>query len=137
MRNFIFNLKDAEGNEKEIAMRLISSDCEKIEKAYNCTLLDYVQQGSVTSIVTLLQHMRAGAGESFTRNMAHNFYDELVDNGYTIETILMDIIYETLVVSGVISREDLEGIKADREKVKNMTDEEKAELVAKRKNVQK
>lgn len=137
MKNFMFNLKDAEGNEKEIAMRLISSDCEKIEKQYNCTLLDYVQQGSVTSIVTLLQHMRAGAGENFTRNMAHSFYDELVDNGYTIESILMDIIYETLVVSGVISREDLEEIKADREKVKNMTDEEKAELVAKRKNVQK
>lgn len=137
MKNFIFNLKDTEGNEKEIAMRLISSDCEKIEKAYNCTLLDYVQQGSVTSIVTLLQHMRAGAGECFTRNMAYSFYDELVDNGYTIETILMDIIYETLVVSGVISEEDLKEIKADREKVKNMTDEEKAELVAKRKNVQK
>lgn len=137
MRNFTFSLKDAEGNEKEIAMRLISSDCEKIEKQYNCTLLDYVQQGSVTSIVTLLQHMRAGTGIPFTRNMAYGFYDELVDSGYTIEKILMDIIYETLVVSGVISKEDLDAIKADREKVKNMTDEEKAELVAKRKNAQK
>ncbi len=137
MKNFVFNLKDEEGKEKEIAMRLVSSDCEKIEKTYNCTLLDYVQQGSVTSIVTLLQHMRAGAGETFTRNMAYSFYDELVDNGYTIEKILMDIIYETLVVSGVISKEDLEAIKADRETIKNMTDEEKMEMVTKRKNVQK
>lgn len=137
MRNFILNYKDNEGNEKEVALRLISSDCEKIEKQYNCTLLDYVQQGSVTSIVTLLQHMRAGAGQAFTRNMAYSFYDELVDNGYTIERILMEVIYETLVVSGVISEEDLNEIKAEREKVKNMTDEEKVEMVAKRKNAQK
>lgn len=137
MKNFILNYKDNEGNEKEVALRLISSDCEKIEKAYNCTLLDYVQQGSVTSIVTLLQHMRAGAGQNFTRNMAYSFYDELVDNGYTIERILMEVIYETLVVSGVISEADLNEIKTEREKVKNMTDEEKAEMVAKRKNAQK
>ena len=132
MRYFTFNL-----NNKEINMRLNSSDCEKIEKTYNCTLLDYVQQGSVTSLVTLLQYMRAGAGETFTRNMAYGFYDELVDNGYTIEKILMDIIYETLVVSGVLSKEDLGNIKSENEKIKNMTEEEKKELIAERKNLQK
>lgn len=132
MKNFTFVL-----NDKEINMRLISSDCEKIEKAYNCTLLDFVQQCSITSIVTLLQHMRAGAGESFTRNMAYDFYDELVDNGYTIATILDKIIYETLVVSGVISKEDLEKIRAEREKINNMTPEEKEEMVKTRKNAQK
>lgn len=132
MKCFTFNL-----NDKEINMRLNSSDCEKIEKTYNCILLDYVQQGSVTSIVTLLQYMRMGAGELFTRNMAYSFYDELVDNGYTIEKILMEIIYETLVVSGVISKEDLDNIKSEREKIKDMTDEEKKDLLEKRKNLQK
>ena len=132
MRYFTFMF-----NDKEINMRLNSSDCEKIEKTYNCTLLDYVQQGSVTSLVTLLQHMRAGAGEIFTRNMAYSFYDELVDNGYTIEKILMEIIYETLVVSGVISKEDLEVIKNEKEKINNMTDEEKRMLVEERKNTKK
>lgn len=132
MKYFTFRL-----NEKEINLRLNSSSCEQIEKTYNCTLLDFVQQGSVTSIITLLQHMRTGAGENFTKNMAYSFYDELIDEGYTIEKILMEIIYETLVVSGVISKEDLEDIKNEREKIKNMTDEEKAELVAKRKNVRK
>lgn len=129
MKYFTFNL-----NDKEINMRLNSSDCELIERTYNCTLLSYVQQGSVTSLVTLLQYMRNGAGERFTRNMAYSFYDELVDNGYTIEKILMDIIYETLVVSGVISKEDLEKIKSENEKIKNMTEEEKMELVTERKN---
>lgn len=132
MRYFTFNL-----NGEEINMRLNSSACEQIEKTYNCTLLDYVQQGSVTSIITLLQHMRAGAEKNFTKNMAYGFYDELVDNGYTIEKILMDIIYETLVVSGVISKEDLDNIKSEREKIKDMTDEEKKEMIEKRKNLQK
>lgn len=132
MKNFTFQL-----NDKEINMRLISSDCEKIEKTYNCTLLDFVQQCSITSIVTLLQYMRAGTGENFTKNMAYSFYDELVDEGYTIATILDKIIYETLVVSGVISKEDLNDIRTEREKINNMTTEEKAEMVKERKNVQK
>lgn len=132
MKYFTFNL-----NDKEINMRLNSIDCEKIEKTYNCTLIDYVQQGSVTSLVTLLQYMRAGTGETFTRNMAYGFYDELIDSGYTIEKILMEIIYETLVVSGVISKEDLDDIKKENEKIKNMTNEEKMELLAERKNLQK
>lgn len=132
MKNFTFTL-----NNKEINMRLISSDCEKIEKTYNCTLLDFVQRCSVTSIITLLQYMRAGAGESFTKNMAYTFYDELVDDGYTIATILDKIIYETLVVSGVISQEDLNDIRAEREKINDMTLEEKTEMVKTRKNAQK
>lgn len=132
MKYYTFNL-----NDKEINMRLNSMDCEKIEKQYNCTLLDFVQQGSVTSLITLLQYMRNGAGETFTKNMAYSFYDELIDNGFTIEKILMDIIYETLVVSGVISQEDLKNIKEEREKIKGMTEEEKRELIAERKNSQK
>lgn len=132
MKYYTFNL-----NDKEINMRLNSMDCEKIEKQYNCTLLDFVQQGSVTSLITLLQYMRNGAGETFTKNMAYSFYDELIDNGFTIEKILMDIIYETLVVSGVISQEDLKNIKEEREKMKGMTEEEKRELIAERKNLQK
>lgn len=137
MKNFNLRYKDSEGNEKEVAMRLTSSACEQIEKDYNCTLLDYVQQGSVTSLVTMLRYMREGAGEKITRNMANDFYDELVDAGYTIERILMEIIYEVLVVSGVISQEDFNSIKDQKEKIKNMTDEEKRELVEQRKNVKK
>lgn len=133
MRYFTFNL-----NDNEINMRLNSSDCEKIEKQYNCTLLNYVQQGSVTSLVTLLQHMRMGAGEkNFTRNLTYDFYDELIDVGYTIESILMEIVYPTLVISGVLSQEDFDSIKEDLNKIKDMTDEEKEEMIAKRKNLQK
>lgn len=130
MKYYTFNL-----GEKEINLRLNSLDCETIEKQYNCTLIDYVQQGSIGSLVTLLQYMRHGTGENFTKNMAHGFYDELVDEGYTIETILMELIYPTLVVSGVLSQEDLDKIMAERDKINNMTEEEKMKLMQERKNV--
>ena len=125
MKNYVFNYKDSEGNEKEVALRLTSLDCENIEKQFNCSLLDYVQQGSITSIVNLLYYMRKGAGESYTKNMAYGFYDELVDSGYTMMDILDKIIWEGLVVSGIMSKEDLNNIRAEREKVNNMTEEEK------------
>lgn len=137
MRNYIFNYKDSEGNEKEVGLRLTSIDCENIEKQFNCTLLDYVQQGSITSIVTLLYYMRKGAGENYTKNMAYGFYDELVDAGFTMMDILDKIIWEGLVVSGVMSAEDLKNIREEREKVENMTDEEKTKLIEERKNLKK
>ena len=135
MKNFIFNYTDGEGNEKEVALRLTSMDCENIEKQYNCTLLDFVQQGSVSSIVTLLSAMRKGAGENFSKNMAYSFYDELVDSGYTMMDILDKVIWEGLVVSGVISAEDLQNIRDERKKIENMTEEEK--LAEQRKNLGK
>lgn len=133
MRSFNFDL-----NGKEIRMRLASQDCIEIEKNNGVKLLDYIQDYSITTIVTLLKYMRKGAGENnFTQNMAYDFYDELVDAGYTIETILDKIIYETAVVSGIISQEDLSNIRGKKEEINNMTDEEKKELVKERKNLQK
>lgn len=137
MKNYVFNYKDSEGNEKEVALRLTSMDCENIEKQYNCSLINYVQQTSITTLINLLMYMRKGAGETFTKNQAYSFYDELVDSGYTIESMLMEIIYPTLVVSGVLSEEDFKEIKEERDRVKNMTNEEKEEMIKERKNLQK
>lgn len=129
MRNFTFEL-----NRKEIKMRLTSQDSVEIEKTKGVRLLDFVQDYAITTIVTLLKYMRRGAGENFTENMAYSFYDELIDAGYTMSDILDKIIYETLVVSGVISVEDLKNIRDEREKVSNLSTEEKMKLVEERKN---
>jgi hypothetical protein len=115
-------------------MRLTSQDCVEIEKNKGVRLLDFIQDYAITTIVTLLKYMRRGAGENFTENMAYSFYDELIDAGYTMSDILDKIIYETLVVSGVISAEDLKNIRDEREKVNNLSAEEKMKLVEERKN---
>lgn len=132
MKYFNFNFKD-----KEIQMRLTSQDCVQIEKNNGVRLLDYVQDYSITTITTLLKYMRRGAGESITDTMAYSFYDELIDEGYTIEKILDEIIYEVLVVSGILSKEDLSNIREEKEKVNNMTAEEKQKLIEERKNLKK
>ena len=44
MKNYVFNYKDSEGNEKEVALRLTSMDCENIENQYNCSLITYVYE---------------------------------------------------------------------------------------------
>ena len=137
MKNYVFSYKDSEGNEKEVGLRLTSMDCENIEKTYQCSLLDFVQQASITSIVTILQYMRKGAGETFTKNMAYAFYDELVDAGYTMMDILDKVIWEGLVVSGVMSKEDLDNIRGERKKYQEMSDDEKEELIKERKNLKK
>lgn len=132
MRYFIFNFK-----EKEIQMRLTSQDCVQLEKNNGVRLLDYVQDYSITTITTLLKYMRKGGGEHFTDAMAYDFYDELIDEGYTLETILDEVIYEVLVVSGILSKNDLDNIRKEKAKVENMTVEEKQKLVEERKNLQK
>ena len=138
MKNFIFNYKDSNGNEKNVELRLKSSDCEKIEKQQGCSLIDFVQHISVTNIVTMLQYMiEGGSGIRFSREQAYSLYDELVDAGYTIVDILDKIIYEALVVSGIIGEDNLRDIREEREKYKNMSTEEKQRLIEERKNVQK
>lgn len=132
MKYFIFNFQD-----KEIQMRLTSQDCVQLEKSNGVRLLDYVQDYSITTITTLLKYMRKGGGEHFTDAMAYEFYDELIDEGYTLESILDKIIYEVLVVSGILSKNDLDNIRNEKAKVENMTVEEKQILVAERKNLQK
>lgn len=141
MKNYIFKYdvenENGEKQEKEIRLRLKSSDSIEIEKSRNARLLDIVQDYSITNIIMLLQYMRSGTGEVCTKNMAMDMYDELVDNGYTLEKILFEVLYPTLVVSGILSQEDLDGIIENKEKTKNMSDEEKIKLVQERKNLMK
>lgn len=118
MKSFNFIYTNSEGIEKEVQLRLKSVDCEQIEKTYNCVLLDYVQQYSVTAIITLLTYMRRGVENNFTKNQGYDFYDELVDAGYSIFEILDKVVYETLVVSGVITQEQLDDIRKSQEEMK-------------------
>ena len=49
--------------------------------------------------------------KNFSLKNAQALFDELVDSGVTLKQILMDIIYETLVVSGFLEKEDWEEMK--------------------------
>ena len=102
-------------NGKELKLRLTSGECIEIENASHKSILDYVQEESMTMMCTLLKYMvKEIDGEeqkNFSYKNAQSLFDELVDSGMTLKKILMDVIYETLVVSGFLEKEDWEEMK--------------------------
>lgn len=103
-------------NGKELKLRLTSGECIEIENASQKSILDYVQEESMTMMCTLLRYMvkeiNGEEQKNFSYKNAQALFDELVDDGLTLKKILMDIIYETLVVSGFLEKEDWEEMKA-------------------------
>lgn len=102
-------------NGKELKLRLTSGECIEIENATKKSILEYVQEESMTMMCTLLRYMvKEIDGEekkNFSFKNAQELFDELVDSGLTLKQILMDVIYETLVISGFLEREDWEEMK--------------------------
>ena len=102
-------------NGKELKLRLTSGECIEIENATKKSILEYIQEESMTMMCTLLRYMvKEVNGEeqrNFSLKNAQALFDELVDSGMTLKQILMDVIYETLVVSGFLEKEDWEEMK--------------------------
>jgi hypothetical protein len=102
-------------NGKELKLRLTSGECIEIENATKKSILEYVQEESMTMMCTLLRYMvkeiNGEEKKNFSFKNAQELFDELVDSGMTLKQILMDVIYETLVVSGFLEKEDWEEMK--------------------------
>lgn len=96
-----------------IKLRLTSNDCIEIEKKTGVKLLDYIQDYSMQTIVTLLMYMRRSSIPNYSIKDASELYDKLIDSeDYgSMEKIIYDVIFEGLVVSGFLKKEDLEAIK--------------------------
>ena len=82
-----------------IKLRLTSSDCIEIEKKTGRSLLDLIDDYSIGTITT------------FSDKDACSLYDKFIDNGYTMEQILLEVIYEGLCVSGFFKKEQLDQMK--------------------------
>ena len=114
MKCFTFDL-----NGKEINLRLRSEDATKIEATYKVKLLDYIQDYSVTTIANLFRFMlKGGSGKPVSQEEAFAFYDELVDSGYAIQTMIEDLIMPACEASGLLTASDLQMIKEKKEELK-------------------
>ena len=104
-----------DGSQKELKLRLTTGEEIEIENSTKKSILAYVEEESVTMMTTLLRYMvKEINGEqvnNFSFKNAQALFDELVDSGLTFKRILMDIIYETLVVSGFLEKEDWQEMK--------------------------
>lgn len=109
---------EIELNGETLKFRLTSNDCMTIEKQTGKSFADYISEMSMTTVVTLLRYMRRSDVYNFDQEDASKLYDTLIDNGYTLETIISDIIMETLVVSGFMKKDDLQAIKGVKEEIK-------------------
>lgn len=96
---------------KEVKFRLTSSDAQEIEKKTGKSALEVIQSVSNTNCAMILKYMRRGEVPQFSNEDANKLYDELVDNGYSLQSIYMDIIFPACVESGLLTKSDLDRIK--------------------------
>lgn len=118
MKFYEYEYETFDGEKKILKLRLVSSDMKLIEKLTGTSLLDYVSNPTITMMTTMLRYMSRPNIPNFGEKDADKLYDELVDAGLTMENIYLDIIMETLVVSGFMKKEELD-------EMKNKTSEEK------------
>ena len=108
-------------------LRLTSSNCVALEQRTKKSVLDAVQDYSITNIITILEYMCKTKENNFGQKDAQELYDKLVDNGYTLYDIIYKVIYEGLVVSGFLTEEELkemiEQVNQGKKKLKNKIQE--------------
>jgi len=114
-------------NGETIKFRLTTADAVTLESKTNTKMMDLVMDYSHTTIATMIRYLRRSELDNFSDKDAYALIDKLIDNGYTIERIVYDIIFEALVVSGFLTKEQLEEVKKElkdsQEKVKAETKE--------------
>ena len=101
-----------------IKLRLTTENSQAIEKKTGKGLFDLVQEVNIANIVTLLMYLRRGETPNFSEKETFALCDKLIDNDYTYEKIMMEVIFEALVVSGFLTKEQLEEAKTLKEEVK-------------------
>lgn len=113
-------------NGRTVKLRLTSNDCIEIEKRTGKKLLDFIEDYSITTVVTLLMYMVRSSIPNFSIKEASALYDELIDSEQfgSLERILFDVIYEGMVVSGFLKKEDLMEMKTVKETAGQVLKEE-------------
>lgn len=107
------------GEETQVVkFRLTSENAYMMEEKMKKSILEFLQEESMTMVLTTLRYMRMWEQPQFSIKDAQKLYDNLVDNGWTYKRIIQDIIYETLVVSGFLEEAEWTEMKQQAEEVK-------------------
>lgn len=106
MKCFELNL-----NDKVVRLRLTSANICQIEKEKKKSIVEIMQDISQSNIIDMLMYMCRFDTKDFNTKQANELYDELIDEGYSMQDIVFDIIYETLVISGVMLKKELEQLR--------------------------
>lgn len=101
-----------------IELRMTTTNAKVLESKTGKSIFDLVGDMSVTNISKMLMYLLKGKKENTSEKEADELVDKLIDNEYTYERIMMEVIFEALVVSGFLSKEQLEETKTLKEEVK-------------------
>lgn len=102
---------EIELNGENIKLRLTSEAIMEIEKKNNKSILEIMKDVSQTNIIMLLMYMRRFEIPNFSQKEASQLYDKFIDNEYSMQDVVFKIIYEGLVVSGVMTKGELSQLK--------------------------
>ena len=129
MNYFVFNYTNKNGEQKELRLRLTSGDAIEIENSKKKSILEVLQDESLTSMITILRYLNKWENKNFSFQQAQTLYDELIDSGMTMKSILMDIIYEALVVSGFLEKDKWEEMKKVYQKAQEKATKDLQEII--------
>ena len=116
-------IENNEEIEKNVRFRLESGPSTTLERETGKSIIEYVQDESMTMVITMLRYMRMWEDKTITTQTVEKLYDTLIDNGWTYKKIIQDIIYETLVISGFLEESEWEEMKIEAEKLKKILKE--------------
>lgn len=103
---------EMELNGETIRLRLRSIDiCEIEEKNGNKSIVDIIRDVSQRTVIMFLMYMRRFEIPNYSKKDASELYDKFIDNDYSMQDVLFNVIYEGLVVSGVMTKGELENLK--------------------------
>lgn len=102
---------EIELNGENIKLRLTSELIMEIEKKNNKSIIEIMKDISQTNIIMLLMYMRRFEIPNYSQKEASQLYDKFIDNEYSMEDVVFKVIYEGLVVSGVMTKGELSQLK--------------------------
>ena len=102
---------EIELNGETIKLRLTSELIMEIEKKNNKSIIEIIKDISQTNIIMLLMYMRRFEIPNYSQKEASQLYDKFIDNEYSMQDVVFKVIYEGLVVSGVMTKGELSQLK--------------------------
>lgn len=88
-------------------LRLTVNNAIELEEKNHTKLLDYIEDYSIKSVTTLLMYFVRGSRENFSKNQATELMNKLLEK-FSFEEVISNVIYEVLVVSGFLKKEQVE-----------------------------
>ena len=122
---------EIELNGETIRLRLRSVDICEMEEKNKKSIIDLMKDVSQNTIIMFLMYMRRFEIPNYSKKDASELYDKFIDNDYTMQDVVFNVIYEGLVVSGVMTKGELTNLKKAigvtqekiEEKIKEITQE--------------